>query len=122
MRGIAWRLYPATGALATGAYHLLPEAGRGRPERGRRRLGRGRDRRRDPPLADAVYLPGQRQAGPVAAASGDPAERPLDLAVKDLVGDGLEGDPDRTGGDAVEGGAGGVDLGLGGAAGLGEGG
>jgi uncharacterized membrane protein YjjB (DUF3815 family) len=27
MRGIAWRLYPGTGALATGAYYLLPEAG-----------------------------------------------------------------------------------------------
>ena len=27
MRGIAWRLYLGTGALATGAYYLLPEAG-----------------------------------------------------------------------------------------------
>jgi hypothetical protein len=27
MRGIAWRLYLGTGALATGAYHLPPEAG-----------------------------------------------------------------------------------------------
>jgi hypothetical protein len=27
MRGIAWRLYLGTGALATGAHHLLPEAG-----------------------------------------------------------------------------------------------
>jgi hypothetical protein len=26
MRGIAWRLYLGTGALATGAYYLLPEA------------------------------------------------------------------------------------------------
>jgi hypothetical protein len=122
MRGHRLATLPGHWRAGDRAYHLLPEAGRGRPERGRRRLGRDRDRRRDPPLADAVYLPGQRQAGPVAAASGDPAERPLDLAVKDLVGDGLEGDPDGTGGDAVEGGAGGVDLGLGGAAGLGEGG
>ena len=43
------------------------------------------------------------------------------LAVEDLVGHRLEGGPDRAGGDAVEGGPGGVDLGLGGAAGLGEG-
>ena len=27
MRGIAWRLYLGTGALATGAYYLLPGAG-----------------------------------------------------------------------------------------------
>ena len=27
MRGIAWRLYLGTGALATGAYYLLPKAG-----------------------------------------------------------------------------------------------
>ena len=27
MRSIAWRLYLGTGALATGAYYLLPEAG-----------------------------------------------------------------------------------------------
>jgi hypothetical protein len=27
MRGIAWRLYLGTGALATGVYSLLPKAG-----------------------------------------------------------------------------------------------
>ena len=27
MKGIAWRLYLGTGALATGAYYLLPKAG-----------------------------------------------------------------------------------------------
>ena len=31
MRGIAWRLYLGTGALATGAYYLLPEAGEAVP-------------------------------------------------------------------------------------------
>jgi hypothetical protein len=51
-----------------------------------------------------------------------PAARSLDLAVQDLVGDGLEGGADGAGGDAGEGGSGGVDLGLGGVAGLGEGG
>jgi hypothetical protein len=45
-----------------------------------------------------------------------------DLAVEDLVGDCGEGGADGAGGNTVEGGAGGVDLGLGGAAGLGEGG
>jgi hypothetical protein len=47
---------------------------------------------------------------------------PLDLAVQDLVGDLGEGVADGAGWDAGEGGAGGVDLGLGGVAGLGEGG
>ena len=46
----------------------------------------------------------------------------LDLAVEDLVGDCGESGADGAGGNAVEGGAGGVDLGLGGAAGLAEGG
>ena len=45
-----------------------------------------------------------------------------DLAIQDLVGDLRQGDPDRSRRNPLEGGAGGVDLGLGGAAGLGEGG
>jgi hypothetical protein len=50
-----------------------------------------------------------------------PVRDPLDLAVEDLVGDGLEGGADRAGRDPLQGGARGADLGLGGVAGLGEG-
>jgi hypothetical protein len=50
------------------------------------------------------------------------AQIPLHLAVQDLIGDRLEGGADRPGGNPLEGGPGGVDLGLGGVAGLGEGG
>ena len=61
--------------------------------------------------------------GPACRSDWDEPDRPpLDLAVQDLVGDRLEGGADRAGGDAGEGGSGGVDLGLGGVAGLGEGG
>jgi hypothetical protein len=49
------------------------------------------------------------------------ARPPLDLAVKDLVGHRLEGGANRARRDPREGGSGGVDLGLGGLAGLGEG-
>ena len=48
--------------------------------------------------------------------------RCLDLAVQDLVGDGLEGGANRARRNPLKGRPGGVDLGLGGAAGLGEGG
>ena len=67
-----------------------------------------------------VRLRGTRS--PIRLGWAGPAARSLDLAVQDLVGDGLEGGPDGAGGDAVQGGSGGVNLGLGGVAGLGEGG
>jgi hypothetical protein len=60
--------------------------------------------------------------GSAGRSDGGGRRTPLDLAVQDLVGDGLEGGADGAGGDAVQGGSGGVDLGLGGVAGLGEGG
>ena len=58
----------------------------------------------------------------------DPGERSArsgsgsDLAVQDLVGHGLEGGANGPTGNALQGGAGRVDLGLGGVAGLGQGG
>ena len=52
----------------------------------------------------------------------EPGNRNLDLPVEDLVGDRPQGDPDRSVRDPLQRRPGRVDLGLGGAAGLGEGG
>ena len=127
MRGIAWRLYLGTGALATGSG---PDAGPAVAPMAGGGVGSWMQRGSFNILGILAIVAGRYgwipglgstghgQAGPAAPASC----RALDLAVQDLVGDGVEGGADGAGGNAVEGGAGGVDLGLGGAAGLGEGG
>jgi hypothetical protein len=76
----------------------------------------GRDRRH---VMDASPRPPSPGAAIGGAARGRP---PLDLAVQHLVGDLGQRRADRAGRNPLQGGAGRVDLGLGGAAGLGQGG
>jgi len=68
--------------------------------------------------ATAGGLPRDQRADPI----GRTGARTLDLAIQDLVRDLGEGDPHRPRRHPLQGGAGRVDLGLGGAAGFGEGG
>ena len=78
-------------------------------------------------LADFTVTAGRRRlvrfggiSGPFRL-GGRPGT-PLHLAVQDLIGDRLQGGADRARRDPLKGRAGGVDLGLGGVAGFGQGG